>query len=201
MSSIESLLDYNKQALYDKIRSVKVIRNTYRANDLIDVLSSAPDRDKRIIADYEKDEVLIRRTQCKGVLRMTRFFTLKGVTRYLHEGKVFSYKNACSFFGITPKDLEKEKLEKELANYKEEDGNYNTKRLLRWLFEKRKSAKVLGESCSIEKIIEFVNELPEEEREMISDAKLSLLQSNLPSLDLPSLDLPSLDLPSLPQQV
>jgi hypothetical protein len=187
MTTIESLLDYNKQVLYEKIRSVKVIRNTYRANDLIDVLSSAPDRDKRIIADYEKDEVLIRRTQCKGVLRMTRFFTLKGVTRYLHEGKVFSYKNACSFFNVEPKDLEKEKLEKELSNYEEEDGTYNTKRLLRWLFEKRKSAKALGESCSIEKIIEFVNELPEEEKEMIPDTKLSLLQSNLSSLDRPSL--------------
>lgn len=185
IGDIDSLLDYNKQALFTKIKTVKVIRNTYRANELIDVLSSMPDRDKRIISEYEKDEVLIRRTQCKGVLRMTRFLTEKGVSRYLHEGKVFSYKNACEFFKVEPRDLEKEKLERELELMKEEENSddnetplYNTKKLLRWLFEKRKSAKVLGETCTAETILDFVDELSEDEKEGISETKLNLLRSS-----------------------
>lgn len=174
--SIESLLDYNKQVLHEKIRNVKIIRNTYRANDLIDVLSSAPDRDKRLISCYENDEVLIRRTQCKGVLRMTRFLTLKGITRYLHEGKVFSYKNACSYFHVEPRDLEKEKLQKELQLYKIDD-KYNTKKILRWLFEKRKSAKLLGDICTINQLVEYIDDLPDDEKEMLPDSKVNLLRS------------------------
>lgn len=177
MMQIDSLVDYNKIVLHEKIAAVKSIRNTYRADDLINVLSSAPDRDKGIINNFEKDEVLIRRIQCKGVLRMVRFFTMKGVARYLHEGRVFSYKNACSFFNIEPRDLEKEKLVASLNSIKELDGTYNTKKLLKWLFEKRKSAKQLGDSCTLSKMLEFVDTLHEDDMMSIPDTKLALLRS------------------------
>lgn len=177
LDSLSSLHDYNRKALFDKIDGVRKIDNTYRATALIDVLSSAPERDKGIIKNYEKDEVMIRRVQCKGILRITRFFTLKGIARYLHEGKVFSYKNACAYFEIEPRDLEKEKLSEELSSIKMDNDKYNTKKLLKWLFEKRKSAKVLGESCTISKLLEFVDDLHIDDKEAINSAKLSLLHS------------------------
>ena len=155
---MDDLHDYNRKALHEKISKVKTIRDTYRANEMIDVLSSAPDRDKGIINNYDSDEVLIRRIQCKGVTRMTRFFTLKGIARYLHEGRVFSYKNACSFFNVQSRDLVKEKLISELDACTEDNCLYNTKKLLKWLYEKRKSAKILGESCKISDVLEFATD-------------------------------------------
>ena len=159
---MESLVDLNKKALHDKLANVdtKKLKNgtVYNANDVIDILSTHKDRDKRLINDYSNEEVLILKSKRKGYLRSSRFFTITGISRYLLEGKIFAYKNACSFFNIEPQNIEYIKYNEQLCNIKDDNGAYNTKALLKWLFGKRKSFKLLGDSCSIIDVLAFFGE-------------------------------------------
>jgi hypothetical protein len=175
--SLPTLVDLNVTSLHNKIAAVKNIRGTYRANDLIDVVSESPERDKRLINSYATDEVMIRRIKCKGYLRTTRFFTKKGIARYVVEGKLFNYKNVCAFFGIEPRDLEREKLEQELADLQDDDDPnlYDVKKVLRWLFEKRKSNKALGEHADLVAIYGWINTLDDDEKDIINATKLAII--------------------------
>lgn len=177
---INSLLAINKKAIFDKLDKVEKKDNTYKVIDLIAALSTSIDRDRGIVNNYLPDEVFIRRVKCNGILRAARFFTLKGIARYLHEGKIYSYKNACEYFKVEPKDLEEEKLLNELKDMKVNslDGSvlYDTKRLLRWLFEKRKSAKHLGDECSATTMLEYIDSLDEDELMIVNSRKLKILK-------------------------
>jgi hypothetical protein len=154
---MDKLLDYNRQALFEKLRQVQVIDGTYKVNDIIDCLSSNKERDRRYVNKFEEDEIVIKNIKSKGYIRKVRFFTIRGIERYLNEGKVFSYKNACEFFKIAPRDLVEEK-ELDLLKTMYDSDIFQTKQILKWIFEKRKQIKKLGETCTIAELLEVLEE-------------------------------------------
>jgi hypothetical protein len=155
---MDKLLSINKSAISNKLDKVKRIKykngNTlYSCNDMIEFLSESKSRDKRLINDYTKEQVVVRNIDVSGVLRACRFFTILGIERYLNEGKIYSYSNACAYFFIPVKNKKHEQYSLELT--KCQVGNkYDTKKLLRWLFEKRKSIKSLGIETTIADVVE-----------------------------------------------
>ncbi len=171
----DTLVDLNKATLFKKLDLVRKVQTTYMANDLIDVVSESPARDKRMINNYLDDEIMNRRIECKGYLRITRFFTMKGIARYVLEGKLFNYKNVCEYFKIPVIDLNKKKLKEELVSMQLEDA-YDVKKVLKWLFEKRKSVKSLGEYAGILDIYKWLDTIGTEEKNMISNDKLQLVE-------------------------
>lgn len=158
---ISDIKNINKYCLYKKLESVEKNENCYKANELINILSINKERDKKLIGNYNKNEVVIKKTNCYGYNRNTRFLTQKGIARYLHEGKIFSYENACKYFNVKPKDLDVEKWNLQLEKLKTDDekdmNKYKTNLLLKWLFEKRKSCKNLGTVVSIESLLEWIS--------------------------------------------
>lgn len=170
--SYVSLLELNKTTLHNKIAQVQNIKsNLYAANDLIDVLSTQKERDKRMINDYSEDEVTLRIVRRDGLLRKIRFFTLAGIARYLTEGKIYAYRDACAYFNTTPIDLEEKSIADELLAMKTSTGTYKTTQLLKWLFGKRKMCKALGEYVTLSDVYQMFKDSPD-----IPDNKLKLLR-------------------------
>lgn len=162
---MEALLELNRQGLHTRLAKVQHVKDLYVASDLIDTLSNQKERDRRIINDYSEDELKTYKIQRPGGLKTVRMLTKKGIERYLHEGKLFDYQNACSYFSVIPIDKVKQgyltdlesflsTAEKKDTTKKDNVKKYDTKKLLKWLFGKRKSYKALGDQTSIAKILE-----------------------------------------------
>ena len=154
------LIDINRNYLKDSISTLDIIDNCYPANDLIDILSDSKERDKRLISDFKHDELIIKKVnridiKNQKVKRNIRYLTVKGVERYLTEGKIFSYKNACDIFGFTLIDKQHIEWDLYISKCKNETGEFNVNMILKWLFDKRKSCRHLGKYATIEEIITF----------------------------------------------
>ena len=143
----ETLLDINRRAIHaklDRVYKKKIGENTYYlANGLISSVSEAIARDKRLINNYTDHEVIILMHQSKNC----RFLTESGVKRYIHDGKIYSYANVCSYFGIAPQD--KKELEKIAKFNKCKDGDrYVTSMILKFIYGKRKQISGLNLYCT-----------------------------------------------------
>lgn len=152
---MEALLELNKQGLHTRLAKVQHIKDLYVASDLIDILSNQKERDRRIINDYSEDELKTYKIQRPGGLKNVRMFTKKGIERYLHEGKLFDYNNACSYFSVIPIDKVKQGYIADLESFLSNTKKYDTKKLLKWLFGKRKMCKALGDQTSIAEVLEI----------------------------------------------
>jgi hypothetical protein len=169
---MQEFLDINRNSLHEKLSKVKKVKNCYRADEVIEILSNSAVRDKRLINNYTDEEVVVLDVKTKGYTRKARFFTKTGISKYLSEGKVFSYINACKFFEVEPEDLDKKKMKEELKKciVNSEKLTFNTKATLKWLFEKRKSVKHLGEECSYDELLKWMNTV------VVNEKKLELLK-------------------------
>ncbi len=165
---MDAILEFNRNGLSEKINKLNIVDDCYPANDLIEILSNAKERDKKLINSYDENEVVIKKVERNKLLRSVRYFTKSGVARYLHEGKLFNYKNACAHFGVIPIDLDKVEYRKQLAKYATDDGQYKVAPVLKWLYGKRKSCKALGEIATKEEIIEFASDADPVKLEIIS---------------------------------
>lgn len=190
LKTMNELIQLNKNAIYDKLKNVHKIADNYVANDLIDAVSTHKERDKKLINGWGEDEVFIQKTVRGNSMRLVRLFTMKGIARYLQEGKVYSYENLCKYFNIQPIDKELEKLKKELNNIKAGNGDnikdgdgdtYQTNKILKWLFESRVQAKSLGSHTTKEKLTEWLNSGLKDIKN-INKKKLQLLKIELDEL-------------------
>lgn len=170
---MENLQLLNRTAIHEKLKSVHKIADNYVANDLIDAISTHKERDKKLINGWADDEVFTQKTVRGNAMRIVRLFTMKGIARYLQEGKVYSYENLCEYFNVQPIDKELEQFKKELETIQNED-TYQTNKLLKWLFESRVQAKALGSYTTKEKITEWLNNCPRD-TSVINKKKLQLL--------------------------
>jgi hypothetical protein len=149
--------ELNQQVLFSKLDRIPKIDNVYvRCNDLIDVVSDAKIRDKRLINDYGSDLVIIKKIKVKGVLRECRCFTRMGLETYIHNGKLYDYKNVCAYYQVTMKDFIADELKSLVVEEEDDEVYFNTKQILKWLFEKRKSDKSLGDKISMTDLREWI---------------------------------------------
>ena len=153
------LLEINRLAIFAKLDKVrkKEIKATvyYLCNDVIDAISDAKPRDKRIINEYSDDEVTTFNCNIDGMIRVCRFFSYKGICRYVHTGHVYSYVNVCKYFKLEPIDKKDLAMKKEVEMCKE-DGVYITKKILQWICDKRKSDKTLGDKVDKAALLEWI---------------------------------------------
>ncbi len=168
-----SLLNANKVALFAKLDGVQKIKELYVANDIIEAVSNKKGRDMNMISSYADDEVQIYTIKRATGLKAMRFFTKKGLTRYIHEGKLFDYKNVCEYFGIEPNDKQALEYKQYLETiYDTTTKKYKTSTLLRWLFNKRKMCKSLSDYTDIQSVIDLF-----ENSDEIDDTKLNYLKN------------------------
>jgi hypothetical protein len=155
----QSLLAANKAALYAKLDNVQKIKELYVSNDIIEVLSNKKERDMNMINVYDSDEVQIYTIKRTTGLKAMRFFTRKGLIRYLHEGKLYDYQTACEYFGVQPLDKQAIEYQKYLESIYDPDvKKYKTSTLLRWLFNKRKMCKELGDYTSLTDVLKLFDD-------------------------------------------
>ncbi len=175
---MDRLLELNKTTLYTKLDKVQKIKDLYVANDLIDVLSMQKERDKRMISDYTSDEVKAYKIKRASGTKIVRMFTLAGITKYLTEGKIYDYPNACGYFGVPQINLKHIEYEEFLAGIASEDKTdgskkkYKTSTLLKWLFGKRKMCKALSDYTTIASVLELFAE-----DEDVNQERIKFLQS------------------------
>ena len=171
--NFQSLLAANKTALFTKLDAVQKIKELYVANDIINVLSSHASRDLSIISAYSDEEVKIFTTKRATGLKAVRFFTRQGLIRYLHEGKLINYQLACEYFGVAPLDKQSIEFANYLRSIYDADSNkYKTSTLLRWLFNKRKTCKSLGDYTTINDVLDTFGNSDE-----IDESKLNYLKT------------------------
>jgi hypothetical protein len=156
------LLELNKNVLHDKLSKLKKYNDLYVAKDLIDILSDQKERDTRVINEFTDEEIKVHTVRRKSGLKSVRLFTAKGIERYLHEGKLFDYQNACSYFNVPAKDKVAESYSAFLSEiYDSTTKKYNTKKILKWLFEKRKMCKSLGDYTTLGAVISIFKQSPD----------------------------------------
>jgi hypothetical protein len=148
---MEGFILVNQRALFTKLDTVRKIDKLYNCNDIIEILSESKARDMRLINDYDISEVVIKKVFINTQTRRLRYFTLLGIAKYLHEGKIYSYANACAYFSVQPINKEHAKWKKTVDSYVV-DGLFATGNILKWLFEKKKSCMALDNYISIDKL-------------------------------------------------
>ncbi len=176
------LLDLNKNTLYERLKKVQRIKDLYVAADVIDILSNQKERDKRIISDYAEDEIVTHTVKRASGLKSVRMFTLKGIAKYLNEGKIYDLINACSYFNVPYTDPKLKEYHAFLESIQEpsEDKSiqepsikkYKTTTLLKWLFGKRKMCKALLNYCSIEDVIATFEDSDDIDKEKLKMLKI-----------------------------
>jgi len=152
---MEEFIALNQQAIFNKISLVRQVDGCYCCSDLINALSDAVVRDLRLINDYDDTQVIIKKITNDKQGRNMRFFTITGIHRYLHEGKIYSYNNACAYFKVSPinKDHKKWII---TVNKCIVDNLFISSKILRWLFEKKKSSVVLGERVDYKTLTQWL---------------------------------------------
>ena len=148
---MEEFVLFNQKALFSKLDKVRKINNCYNCNDIIEILSESKSRDIRHINDYDISEVIICKVFIETQTRRLRYFTLAGIAKYLHEGKIYSYANACVYFSVQPINKEHIKWKKTVDTFLVNDS-FDTNKILKWLFEKKKSCVALGNYVDIGKL-------------------------------------------------
>lgn len=161
----EALLELNKTALFDKLDLVQRVGNLYVANDIIEALSNQKERDKRLINDYNSDEVQTYKIKRGKLVRLVRMLTIQGIARFLSEGKLYDQKNACLYFKVElPK---KDVFAEELSKCEISDNVYTTNKLLKWLFQKRKMCKELGPTTTITDVLSVFADNPDADQDRL----------------------------------
>lgn len=114
-----------------------------------------------------------------NAIRSCLYFTREGLAKFLHENDVRKYEDMCQYFGIVAVNKQWYKWDAQLDKFAVcVDGckKYDTKLLLRWLFDKRKSIKILGEHTTIETLMKT---LSEEELTVIDEFKKDYMESKI----------------------
>jgi len=173
---MQKLKNINRDAIFEKLANLKVIENTIQCNALINAISTAVSRDKKLINNYSQNEVIVSLIKTdNNKLRYCRMFTVDGIKRYVHEGKIYSYLNVCEYFGIKPID----KLAVELKKCMTDNGLFITIKILRWLFETQKRTTKLPKKTSYEKLIEWINTQSINNINLIKFEKLKSLNGSI----------------------
>jgi len=166
---MDELKEANKDAIYEKLANLRVVEETIRCNDLIEAISTSVSRDKRLINTYKPNELCRRKVIVGNTLRNCRMFTLAGIHRYIQEGKIYSYENVCEYFGLEPADP----LLDEMYACLNEQDLFITKKILKWLFGKRKQCKELGITVDhvtlLDWMANYVDEIPAEKYKLVSE--------------------------------
>ena len=151
--SFQKYLDVNRKAIFDKLDRVTIIesdgKKLYIANDIIDAISELKIRDKRLINDWTEEYIkIVKYAKPNDQIRTYRVFTKEGITKYLAEGKIYSYKNACEYFGISFTNKQYNTWENDLNKFQLTDGNHDLRKILRWIYEKKKSCERFPDEIS-----------------------------------------------------
>lgn len=166
----DDLSDINTSSLFKKLEGIYRSDDLIASIQLINIVSSKPQRDKNLISAFDSSEIEIRLyTNESGYKRNIRFFTKKGLSRYLHSGKIFDYINVCKYFEIQPIDKTTQQFEYDLSKMEiiipkknriksSPSKLYKTSSLILWLYGKRKVHKSLSYSTTISDFIICINE-------------------------------------------
>ncbi len=165
-----SLENVNREIIYDKLDNIKRVDGCLKCNDIFAVLSSSITRDKRLINDYTEDEVVIKYDLIKKRHIKCRYFTPEGISRYIHEGKVICYEIVCEYFDVNPIDREVETIMGFMIN----ENTFDTKAVLKWLFGKKKSVKVLKTYVNIKILALWLNNYTNDD--IIANRRAKILQ-------------------------
>lgn len=164
----------NKTDVFEKLANLVVVRETIRCNDLIDAISTSVSRDKRLINNYTPEQMIKHDVQVGNTLRSCRMFTMEGIKRYVHEGKIYSYKNVCEYFGLSPIDPLIAEMDKCKVPGSE---TFMTKKMLKWLFDKRKQTKELKSTVSLDKLrqwlVPYKNQINSDKYKLLAALQLS----------------------------
>lgn len=152
---MDELHAINRAAIFDKLSKVRCIDNTWIACDVIKALSESIVSDTRLINNFNDDEMIVKKLK-----RKYRCLTIKGIEKYLNLGKCYSYNNACAYFKIEPINKNTEKFKNDILSFTVTDKisftvtdnnsetYYTTKKILRWLCDKRKQDSTLSDTIA-----------------------------------------------------
>ena len=154
---IDDYVQINQLVIFAKIDTVRRLDDLYHCNDLINILSDSIARDVRLVNDFTSDELVIRTAWDKTQYRRMRYLTLFGVARYIHDGKIYSYANACAYFSLEPINKQHAKWKKSIDAFIINDM-FSTKHILQWLFERKKSCAALGIVVSKQRLAAYLAE-------------------------------------------
>jgi hypothetical protein len=141
---------------------------------VIEALSEAKIRDKRLINDYTSEEIVVRKVPTGNSTKQCRCFTTQGISRYVHEGRIYSYRNVCEYFALEPRDRIEEDFWKHMVlgdsvTIDEKTNEFTPtaqtviqkKEFLRWIFDKRKLLSAMPDELTLEEAARFIEKYPD----------------------------------------
>ncbi len=137
---INSLIELNYNYLKEKLDKCYIIDNNYNCNDIIECISSKISTDKRLINNFHDDEIIL----FKKNNRTQRFFTKKGLIKYINEGHIDNYELTCKYFNINFKNENEKNYNKKLESIIV-NNKVIISRLLIFLYGKRKRISSLSD--------------------------------------------------------
>lgn len=169
---MDALKEINRKAVFSKLDKIMLNEGHVKCNDLIDVLSTAKESDKRMINGWGADFIYVKFMKCGSVNRACRVFTPPGIVKYIHAGHIYSYENACLYFKTEPIDKKAVELKKCLCK----PNVFHTYKIMKFLFNKRKQSKLLGKTVFIQELINWLDDY--ENDDIIEENKKYLLEFN-----------------------
>lgn len=148
---MDNLVKDNEKMIFAKLDNLNKYQNMYICCEVLKLLSQSINSDKVMISSWDANHVIVKEFKL-GTIRKRRVFRKKGFRRYLSEGNIRWKPTVFKYFGLNEKDPDQEYLEKHLI-----DGKFNTKLILKWIFQKRKQCKALGNNVALMTLIEWLD--------------------------------------------
>jgi len=141
-------IDFNKlneEKVIAVLKEITVIDKCYCCNEIFKSISNRSlSWNRSLVSKYKKDiDYIIIKTAIKSKhINKYRFFTHKGLSKYINETDVISKKPVCKYFGITMKKIKKDSLDSFIVKDSDIGSSigFNIK-IIKWLFDKRKRLK------------------------------------------------------------
>jgi hypothetical protein len=179
---MDELKKINRYDIFTKLDNVTIQDTHIMCNELIDIVSISKARDRRVINDYADDEIIVQMSKINGKLHRYRYFTRKGLLRYIQEGHIYNYKNVCAYYGIRVRNFEHDEFDKLFKNSDKDADNDadnvtnggNSKKVLKWIFKKRKQSKLLPNIITKKQLLEWLKLYDKDDLSMARKNKIML---------------------------
>lgn len=170
------LAAYNKKAILDLLEKIAKKETYYHFKELIEALGGKV-TDIQILKSELQPYYKTFHRNIKGRLIRTTFIELEGIKKYLTIGTAQNIEIAAEYFGFDIDLIVRENALFQLEFLKEPGKpKYNTQKLLRYLFDKRKACCLLPMEIELDVFYNWITEVQELNGDYPNSQKLETIR-------------------------
>lgn len=170
------LLEYNNKAILSALEKVAVKESYYHFKELIEALNGKITDIQTMKNELQPYYKTFYRS-IKGRLTRTTFIELEGIKKYLIMGSAQNIEIAAEYFRFDVDEIIRQNALFQLEYLKEPGKpNYNTQKLLRYLFDKRKACCLLPSEIELAAFYNWITKIQELNGDYPNSQKLETIR-------------------------